>query len=289
MSRWLAQEHCQAAHAASAPAAWEYLQGHEVHLVVLDVTMPGGLGTDLLRQITASFPDTAVIMMTGSDDTQLAIEALTHGACAYLLKPAKRDELLVHARRALERRQMIIEKRQYTQHLEDRVREQTAAIRHSQEEIIHRLLSASLWRDEETGMHIRRVGLLSEALAKAASWSVAEAEGLRLAAPLHDVGKIGIPDAILQKPGKLFLEEFEIMKQHAVIGAQMLSGSDIPLLQMAQQIALNHHERWDGQGYPAGLAGEAIPQCARILAVVDMYDALSHDRVYRPAMEEEKG
>jgi putative two-component system response regulator len=227
-------------------------------------------------------------MLTGVADSHTAIDALTHGACAYMLKPVQREELVFHARRALERRQLILDKREYTQRLEERVREQTAAIRRGQEETIHRLLSASLWRDEETGMHIRRVGLLSEVLAKVAGWSLREAEDIRLAAPMHDIGKIGIPDAILRKPGPLNPAEFRIIQTHTVIGAKILSGSDSPMLKMAEQIALNHHEHWDGGGYPAGLTGYAIPEAARIVAIVDVYEALTHDRVYRPAMPEEK-
>jgi putative two-component system response regulator len=136
-------------------------------------------------------------------------------------------------------------------------------------------------------MHIRRTGLFSEVLAKAAGWSDAEAAVIRQAAPMHDVGKIGIPDAILRKPAKLTPAEYEVMKTHTLIGAEMLAGSEEPMLKMAREIALNHHERWDGQGYPHGLRGQAIPESARILAIVDMYDALMHDRVYRPAMSED--
>ena len=170
--------------------------------------------------------------------------------------------------------------------LEDKVRAQTADIRKTQEEVIYRLITAAQWSDEETGMHIRRTGLLSEVLARAASWYGDDLETIRQAAPLHDIGKIGIPDAILRKPGKLTPEEFEVMKTHTRIGADILAGSNVPLLQMAREIALNHHERWDGQGYPRGLAGKAIPESARITAIVDVYDALTHDRVYRPAMAE---
>lgn len=173
-------------------------------------------------------------------------------------------------------------------YLEKTLREQTVALRRSQEEIIHRLVSASLYRDGETGMHIRRTGLLSGFLAKAAAWSASEAENLRFAAPMHDVGKIGIPDAILRKPGKLTAEEFEIMKTHSVIGAKLLAGSDTPMLKMAEEVALNHHERWDGGGYPNGLTGHAIPESARIVAIVDVFDALTHNRVYRPALSEEE-
>jgi hypothetical protein len=184
--------------------------------------------------------------------------------------------------------ELLFEKRRYAGELEQKVRAQTAHIRRAQEEVIHRLLAASQWRDEETGMHVCRVGLLSELLAKAAGWPVAKCDGIRQAAPMHDVGKIGIPDAVLRKPDKLTPDEFEVMKTHTLIGADMLSGSNVPMLQMAREIALDHHERWDGRGYPHGLAGEDVPEGARIVAIVDVYDALTHDRVYRPAMPEEQ-
>jgi putative two-component system response regulator len=191
-------------------------------------------------------------------------------------------------RNAMTGRPRTIDSQEYTRELEEKVRAQTVLLRRSHEETIHRLVVASMWRDEETGAHIRRTGLLSEVLARAAGWSAAEAETIRLAAPMHDVGKIGIPDAILQKPGKLTPEEFEVMKTHTTIGAEMLTGSDSPMLQMAREIVLCHHERWDGKGYPAGLAGLDIPEAARIVAVVDVYDALAHDRVYRPALPEDE-
>jgi putative two-component system response regulator len=286
--RWLTADGHHAVEADSGQAAWEYLQAQPVHLVTLDIRMPGLSGIDLLPQITAEYPDTSVIMMTGVEETETAIEALTHGACAYLAKPVSHETLRFHVRAALQRRQLAIDKRRYMRQLEERVREQTVAIRSAHEETIHRLLSASMWRDEETGTHLRRTGLLSEVLAQAVSWPTAEAELIRFAAPMHDVGKIGIPDAILRKPGKLLPEEFEIMKQHTRIGAMMLRGSCVRMLQMAEEIALSHHERWDGKGYPAGLKGHAIPESARIAAIADVYDALTHDRVYRRALREEQ-
>jgi hypothetical protein len=176
----------------------------------------------------------------------------------------------------------------YTLHLEERVRTQTADVRHAHEEVLFRLVSASQWRDEETGMHIRRTGLLSQALARAAGWLGEELEAIRQAAPMHDIGKIGILDAILRKPGKLTPQEFEVMKTHTLIGSEILAGSKVPMLQMAREIALNHHERWDGKGYPRGLAGKDIPESARIVAIVDVYDALTHDRVNRAALPEDE-
>lgn len=170
--------------------------------------------------------------------------------------------------------------------LRQMVHEQTSTIRLAHEETIHRLIRASLYRDEETGAHIRRTGLYSELLGAQAGWDAASVELLRLAAPMHDVGKIGIPDAILRKPGPLSPDEMEVLKTHTVLGAKMLAGSSSPVLRLAQDIALCHHERWDGSGYPAGLAGLAIPEAARIVAIVDVYDALTHDRVYRRKVAE---
>ena len=288
ITRWLTADGHRCAQAATAQAAWEYLQAHEVQLVTLDIRMPGDSGIDLLHQIGQTYPDTSVIMISGVEETEMAIEALTYGACAYLVKPVKRDQLIFHARRALERRQLVVDNRQYLWRLEQRVREQTVTIRRAHEETIYRLLTACMCRDEETGMHLRRTGLLSELLAKAANWPAAEAEEIRLAAPMHDVGKIGIPDTILRKPGKLSPEEFEAMKEHTLIGARMLAGSDLSMLRMAEDIAIAHHEHWDGNGYPAGLSGHAIPESARIVAIVDVFDALTHDRVYRPAIPEEE-
>jgi CHASE1-domain containing sensor protein len=192
---------------------------------------------------------------------------------------------------SLERRafaeRLVQEKRLYARGLEAKVHERTDALRIAQEETIQRLVTASLWRDEETGNHIRRTGLFCEALARAAGWSTAETEILRLAALMHDVGKIGIPDAILRKPGKLAPEEYEVIKTHTLIGAEMLSDSRTALLIMAREIALYHHEHWDGQGYPVGLSGQQIPEAARIMAIVDVFDALTHDRAYRRAMTDE--
>jgi putative two-component system response regulator len=166
------------------------------------------------------------------------------------------------------------------------VREQTRTIYEAHEETIHRLITASSFRDEETGAHIRRTGLFSEALARTIGWSNSECDLLRMAAPMHDLGKIGIPDAVLRKPGRLTAEEFEVMKRHTTIGARMLEGSSSPVLQLAREVALSHHERWDGTGYPHGTGGESISEAARIVAVVDVYDALTHHRVYRPALPE---
>jgi putative two-component system response regulator len=275
---------CRAA--ANAEAAWRVLQQQSVDAVTCDVQLPGTSGTQLLRRIAARYPDTAVLMLTGCKQTSTAVDALTHGACSYMLKPVAHQELTAQVRQALRQVRARREQRRHTAELERRVLEQTRALRSAHEETIHRLVAASSYRDEETGAHICRTGLLSEALARAVGWSQFDCDLLRMAAPMHDVGKIGIPDRILRKPGRLTPEEFEVMKRHTVIGAEMLQGSSSPILQLACRIALNHHERWDGTGYPNGIAGESIPLAARILTIVDVYDALSHDRIYRPAFPE---
>jgi CHASE1-domain containing sensor protein len=173
-------------------------------------------------------------------------------------------------------------------HLEERVREQTVDIRSAQEDVLCRLASASQLCDQETEMHIRRMGLMSQAVARAADWLGDDLDALRQAAPMHDIGKIGIPDAILGKQGELTREEFEVLKNHTRIGADILGGTKVPMLQMAREIALNHHERWDGKGYPRGLAGKNIPESARIVAIVDAYDTLTHGDGTRPALPEDE-
>ena len=173
--------------------------------------------------------------------------------------------------------------------LQEEVRKQTREIRAREEEIALRLVCAADTRDDgETGSHIRRIGLYSELMAKQLGWSDADAEVIRIAAPMHDIGKIGIPDHILKKPGKLTESEFDIMKLHAEIGARILSNSSSPLVQMAREICLGHHERWDGSGYPKGSKGTDIAISGRIVAIVDVFDALIHKRVYKDEMPVDK-
>ncbi len=189
---------------------------------------------------------------------------------------------------ALERRRTALVMREYERGLEQKVRERTALIRQREEQIILRLISASEYRDDETGAHIQRIGLYSSVMARELGWAPQAVDDIRVAAPMHDVGKIGIPDQILQKPGELTPEEYEIMKTHTLIGGRILDNPDIPLLQMAKEIALSHHEKWNGSGYPCGLSGEALPESGRIVAIVDVYDALVYDRIYRPALPEKE-
>lgn len=172
--------------------------------------------------------------------------------------------------------------------LELEVQRRTADIVSREQQIALCLLSAAGYRDQETGTHIRRIGLYAAVMAESIGWSPDDVNRIRMAAPMHDIGKIGIPDIVLLKPGKLTEAEFEIMKKHSAIGAEMLANTGIPMMNMGSDIARSHHERWDGTGYPNGLKATDIPVSARITAIVDIYDALVHKRVYKPAYTEER-
>ncbi|HMK36445.1 MAG TPA: HD domain-containing phosphohydrolase [Desulfomonilaceae bacterium] len=288
LSRWLIAEGYWCRTATNGDEAVKILEAEKFHLVVTDIIMPGLSGIDLLMIVRSSFPDVAVILVTAVEDRKTAIYALELGAYGYVIKPFDRNEILINVASALERRRITQLSEQYERSLEASVEERTREVRNREEEIIFRLISATGYRDDETGAHVKRIGRYSAVMAKALGWKASDVERIGLAAPMHDLGKIGIPDSILQKPGGLTIEEFEIMKKHPAIGAQILDGSSVPLIQMAREIAYAHHERCDGSGYPRGLAGAQIPESASIVAVVDVYDALVHPRVYRPAFTEEK-
>lgn len=266
----------------------ELQNGKEIHLIVTDIMMPEMSGVDLLKYVKALFPTTAVLMVTGVHDRNTAVTALEMGAYGYVLKPFGSNEILINVAAALERRRVTLMSKQYEHILEEKVRQRTFELRRREEEIVLRLLSASEHRDDETGAHVRRVGLFAAEMAKTVGWDRESVDNIRLAAPMHDIGKIGIPDRILLKPGRLTPAEFETMKRHTLIGGKILSGTNIPLLETAKDIALTHHEKWDGSGYPYGLAGNAVPECGLIVGIVDFYDALVNDRVYRPALPEER-
>ncbi len=258
----------------------------EYALVISDINMPGMSGIELLAAVKKIRPGTAFIMLTAVDDHATAVRSLELGAFGYIIKPFEANELFISVSNSLRRRVLELDRDQYEQRLEREVRERTADIRSAQEQVILRLVTASGYRDEETGEHIRRMGEYAAVLARAAGWNENAADEIRLAATMHDVGKMGVADAILKKPGKLTSAEFEQMKEHTRIGARILEGTSIPLLELAREIAMNHHEKWSGGGYPAGLSHDAIPLSARIVAICDVYDALVNDRVYRAALPE---
>jgi len=255
-------------------------------LVLLDLHMPHLDGFAVMKQFKSRIPDgdyLPIIVLTADVATEAKQQALAMGAMDFLTKPLDHAEVRLRIRNLLQTRFLYKEVQNQKEVLEDKVRERTADLEQAQLEALERLALAAEFRDDETGQHTQRVGVRSAMLAKAVSLPPDQVELIRRAAPLHDVGKIGIPDAILRKPGKLTPEEFEVIKTHTAIGAQILSGSRSPLLQMAEEIALTHHERWDGTGY-AGLAGATIPLPGRIVALADVFDALTNDRIYRKAL-----
>jgi putative two-component system response regulator len=197
--------------------------------------------------------------------------------------------------RALEKRRLELENRDYQQHLEQKVARRTAELRRAVKKIklasldtIHRLSRAAEYRDEDTGAHIKRMSQYSAAVARKMGLNEETVEIILYATPMHDVGKIGIPDHILLKPGKLDPDEWQIMKQHTIIGAQILQGSDAEFIKLAKVIALTHHEKWDGSGYPKGLRGSKIPLAGRITAIADVFDALTTKRPYKEPFSLEK-
>jgi len=258
----------------------------EPDLLLLDLHMPEMDGVAVTERLRAALPASEyfpILMLTGDSSPEACRRALAMGATDFVAKPFDVQELLLRIRNLLETRSLHRQVARHNQDLERKVRERTAELETSQLDTVERLALAAEFRDDETGRHTQRVGELSEALARALGWSDADATLLRHAAPLHDVGKIGIPDAILHKPGPLTPEQRRTMQTHAKIGAQILSGGRSEFIRLAEAIAHFHHERWDGSGYPEQLVGGAIPAAARIVAVADFFDALVHDRVYRKA------
>jgi putative two-component system response regulator len=286
ISRWLKNDGYECVCATSVDDALKLLAKGPFELLVSDILMPGKSGMDLLRLVRKELPDMAVMMATGVEDRTVAIEALQLGAYGYMIKPFDRNEFQINISSVLERRRLVIESRDYEKRLEADVLARTEKIRQREEELVFRLLKASEFRDDETKDHVRRVGLFSSAVARDLCWGQDDVENIKLAAPMHDVGKIGIAEKVLLKPAKLTKEEFEQVKKHSEIGSAILGNTDIPLLQFASSIARHHHEKWDGTGYPEGLRQGEIPEAARIVAIMDVYDSLVSERVYRPAYSE---
>jgi response regulator RpfG family c-di-GMP phosphodiesterase len=251
-------------------------------LIVTDLKMPVMNGVAFLEAVRQEDGDAAVIVLTGAPDVKTAIDSLKLGAYDFIMKPVNVDELLFAAERALERRQLLIERREYHALLERRVEEATRDLQAAYRATLETLGSALDSRDVGTEAHSRRVH--GYALATAREYGVAEPEipDLERGVLLHDIGKIGIPDAILLKPGPLTREEWDTMRRHPEIGKRLVQA--VPFLSGAVPIIYCHHEKWDGSGYPQGLKGEAIPLGARIFAVVDAFDAMTFDRPYSKAI-----
>ena len=253
-------------------------------LILLDLHMPALDGFAVLDQLAPLLPPDGylpIVFITADADSHLKKRALSMGAKDFVNKPFDATEIVLRIRNLLEARYLYLALQAQNEKLEVRVRERTEELEQAQLEILHRLSRAADFRDDDTMQHTERVGRLSAALARELGMPTEEVQLLRRAAPLHDLGKIAIPDSILLKGGGLSDEEFGEMKTHTRIGARLLSGSTHPLLQMAEQIALTHHEQWDGSGYLEGLHGEAIPLVSRIVTVADVFDALTHARPYK--------
>ena len=258
-------------------------------LVLLDLNMPVMDGYQVIAKIREVDPDyPPIIVLTAQSDRESRIKALDLGARDFLAEPFDRVELMTRIRNMLEVRIMTKAMKNQNEILDGMVKERTKELNDTRLEVIRRLGRAAEYRDDMTGYHIVRMSRYSQQLALAAGMSEADAEVLLNASPMHDIGKIGIPDNILLKPGKFEPEEWKIMQTHVDIGVEILSGSDSILMNMAAEIAQNHHEKWDGTGYPRALKGESIPLTGRIVAVADVFDALTTERPYKEAWSIEK-
>ncbi len=263
----------------------ELHRNHRYDLILLDLQMPGMDGFQVMENLKEIEADDylPVVVITAQPDHKL--RALQAGAKDFISKPFDLTEVLTRIHNMLEVRLLHKTLHRYNDVLEQRVQERTASLQESYHETIYTMMRAAEYKDSDTGAHVQRISYYSAQLSETLGMDRDSCDRIFFASPMHDIGKIGIPDHILLKPGRLTPEEWEIMKGHTVLGAKILGNSKSPYLLMGAQIALNHHERWDGLGYPNGLSGETIPLSARIMNMCDIYDALRSKRPYKTAFD----
>ena len=272
--------------ALSADEALTRVRQTEFRLVISDITMPGMSGLEMVPHLKQISPDTVVIMISGLQTVESAIEAMRLGAFDYVMKPFDLRQVEAVVKRALEHHELIVAKQRYENHLEELVDQRTAeldkalaSLEDAYRSTLKALTAALETRDSETHGHSERVVTYSLRLGRECGLDSGHMKALEFGSLLHDIGKIGVPDAILRKPAKLTEEEWVLMREHPMHGQQILRG--IEFLKRASCVVSQHHEKWDGSGYPLGLSGEDIDICARIFAVADAFDAITSDRVYR--------
>jgi putative two-component system response regulator len=264
-------------------------QAFQPDLLILDLHMPHLDGFQVMQQLYAHIPETQylpILVITADDKPEVKWRAISAGARDFINKPFDTVELLLRIRNLLEARLLHGQIHTKNQLLQARIRDRAHQLAASQGDAIERVAQVVEFHDDATGEHTRRVGEISALIAEALELDYDEVDLIRRAAPLHDVGKIGIPDLILLRPERLRPEEFELVKTHTSIGARIFAGGHSDFLTLAEQIAYSHHERWDGSGYPRGMQEDEIPLPARIVAVADVFDSLTHDRPYREAWPE---
>lgn len=272
--------------AANVAQAFERLRQDSFELVVLDIGLPDMSGLDFLRVLELTRPELTVVVMSADDRCATMHESLHQGATSFLAKPLTPLAIEAHVAAGLLRRRSERQERVRSDSLKAALAETRGMLDDLPRRVLQRVALAWDIRHLETGAHVRRIALYTEVIARALGQAPERAHELGKAAMFHDIGKLAVPDAVLCKPGRLTAEEFSLMKLHPTIGASMLRGFDNPFLDLAATVALYHHERWNGTGYPERLVGEACPESARIVGVVDVYDALGQARCYKPAWDE---